>query len=48
MTPAATYDYLASDFCDTGETLREYRTRTCVPARKHLVGRAYRRVIRAL
>jgi hypothetical protein len=48
MTTAATYDYIATDFADAAETLREYRTRTHLPARKHLVGRYYRRVIRGL
>ena len=48
MTTAATYDYIATDFADAAETLREYRLRTRRPVRKHLVGRYYRRVTRAL
>jgi hypothetical protein len=48
MTTAATYDYIATDFADAAETLREYRSRTHVPSHRGLVGRSYRRVIRAL
>ena len=48
MTTAATYDYIASDFTDAAETLRDYRTRTAQPARKHVVGRYFRRITRAL
>jgi hypothetical protein len=48
MTTAATYDYIASDFADAAETLGEYRTRTSRPTHKSFVGRAYRRITRAL
>jgi hypothetical protein len=48
MTPApSTYEYIASDFSDLRETLRDYRVRTQPQAGPSVARRVYRLVTRA-
>jgi hypothetical protein len=46
-TTAPTYEYIASDFSDLRETLRDYRVRTQPPAAPSVARRVYRLVTRA-
>jgi hypothetical protein len=43
---ATSITYIESDFASPTETFAEYRTRTAFAPRGHLLGRAYRRLLR--